>query len=535
MNRTLLTLLAVAAAAANTSAQVNVLTANYGNDRSNANLEEIQLTPAAVAPGNFGKLGTLPVDGQVYAQPLYVSGLPIHGHGTHDVLFVATQHNSVYAFDADSAAQPAVLWQVNLGTSVPYTLFGPDFHDIRPEIGILSTPAIDLGRGVIYVVSMNLAAGKAVYRLHALDLSGGRERLNGPVALGATVPGNGRGGNDDNTLSFDAVWHLQRPGLLLANGAVYIACGSHADQGPWHGWLFSYDASDLSHPFGAFSTSRDGTGASIWQSGRGLAADDEGNIYAITGNGDYDGRSNFAQSFLKFSGTAPLLADWYTPPNWQFLTDGDYDLAAGAALVPGTHLLIGGDKYGQFYLVNGDSMGHLGGNGQVIQGVQWGGIFNFAVWSRSDGAYVYVQEQGTVVKCYRIANGLFDPTPVAASIGQSGMPNGGMAISANGVRDGILWETTPARSNPARPAMLHAYDASSLAELWNSEVGGADSMSGFAKFAAPTVANGKVFVATFANAVEVYGLKRDVAAGIRTAASGVRTPTGTALRKGATL
>jgi uncharacterized protein (TIGR03437 family) len=506
------TVLAMAALVSAAFAQVNVLTANYSNERTNANLQEAQLTPSSFVQGSFGKIGTLPVDGQVYAQPLYVSGLTIPGQGNRNVLFVATQHNSVYAYDADSLAEPVILWHVNLGPSVPSTTFGPNYRDIQPEIGILSTPAIDLERLAIYVVTANLTAGGVVYRLHALGLATGEERMNGPVALTATLPGNSVWGNGDGTVSLDPIGHLQRPGLLLANGAVYVAYGSHADQGAWHGWLLIHDASDLTHRFGAYTTTPNGMGAAIWQSGRGLPADDAGSVYAVTGNGDFDGISNFAESFLRFSGTTPVPADWYTPMNWQFLADGDYDLSSGLALVPGTHLLLGGDKYGQFYLVNGDSMGHLGGNAQVIQAVQWGGIFNFAIWNRADGAYVYVQEQGSVLKCYLIADSRISTAPVAVSTVGGDMANGGMAISADGVQNGILWETTTARSRPARPAMLHAYDASNLAELWNSEMNAADNLGGFAKFAAPTVANGKVFVPTSANVVVVYGLKQGLAA-----------------------
>jgi uncharacterized protein (TIGR03437 family) len=269
----------------------------------------------------------------------------------------------------------------------------------------------------------------------------------------------------------------------------------------------SYDASDLSHQLGALITTPNGIGGSIWQSGHGLPADDAGNFYAITGNGDFDGNTNLSQSFLKFSGSAPALADWYAPANCQYLTDHDYDLSAGAALVPGTHMLLGGDKMGQLYLVNGDAMGHQGGNGQVIQGVQWGGVFNFALWNRPDGAYVFVQEQGTVVKSYRIVNGQLGAAPLVSGTVTSDLPYDGMAISANGTRNGILWETTATRSDPApRPATLHAYDALTLRELWNSGMAAGDSVGAFAKFATPTVANGSVYVPTFSNAVVVYGL-----------------------------
>lgn len=485
-----------------TWAQSNVLTANYGNDRTSATLQERVLNTSSVARG-FGKVGSLPVDGQVYAQPLYVSGVAFPSAGTHNVVLLATQHNSVYLYDADSVASPLLLWHVNLGPSVPSTTF-PDFTDVKPEIGILSTPVIDAQLAVAYVVSYSLENGALVYRLHALDLTTGHEMLNGPTVISAGVNGTGAGSNN-GVVTFDPAMHLQRPGLLLANGAVYLAFGSHADASPWHGWVLSYSASDISAQLGVYNVTPNGLGGSVWQSGRGLAADASGNIYAITGNGDHDGTPTLAESFIKLSGAAPALTDSYTPANAQWLSDQDYDLSAGVAIVPGTHLLIGGDKLGQLYLVNGDSMST---GPQVFQGVQWGGIFNMAVWSRTDGAYVYVQEQGSVLKCYQIVNGQFNTTPVFASTARADSPYGGIMLSANGslAGTGILWETTVNKSFSTRPGTLHAFDATNLNELWNSDMNAGDALGTFAKFVSPTVANGMVYVPTFSNSVTVYGL-----------------------------
>src|SRR5579883_2889327 len=291
--------IAVAMLSSTALAQVNVPTNNYDNDRSNANLQETVLTPANVAPGNFGKLGSFPVDGQVYTQPLYVSNVSIPGKGVHNVLYLVTMHNSVFAYDADSAVSPNLLWQANLGPSVPNTFFD-HFWDISPEIGILSTPAIDVKANVLYVVSEKLQGLGPIFQLHALDLATVNETLNGPATVAATVAGTGAGANN-GSITFDPAWEIQRPGLLLANGSVYFTFGSHADQGPWHGWLFQYDASNLSQAPAVFNATTAGVGGAIWQSGRGLPADDAGSVYAITGNGDYDGVSNFAESFLKFS------------------------------------------------------------------------------------------------------------------------------------------------------------------------------------------------------------------------------------------
>ena len=265
-------------------AQVSVLTANGSNDRTNANLQEVQLAPATVAPDSFGKLGTFPTDGQVYAQPLYVSGLAIPGKGSRNVVFVTSMHNSVYAYDADSTASTSLLWSVNLGPSIPASMLFPASGDIANEVGILGTGVIDLQQGVLYVVADTLQRGAPVFYLHALDLTNGQERLNGPVAIAGTAPGG---------LVFDPKQHIQRPGLLLANATVYIAFGSHADQEPYHGWIMSYAASDLTRQAGVFATTPTALGGAIWQSGRGLAADGQGSVYAISGNGDYDGAKNF--------------------------------------------------------------------------------------------------------------------------------------------------------------------------------------------------------------------------------------------------
>jgi uncharacterized protein (TIGR03437 family) len=488
------------------SAQTSVLTANYDNGRTNANVRETVLTTSNVKPALFGKTGAFPVDGQVYAQPLYAAGVTV-GSGKHNLLLLATQHDSVYAYDADSAAGPTLFWHVNLGASVPSSTW-VDFDDITPEVGILSTPVVDLTRGVVYLVAFTQEGSSLVYRLHALDLSTGAETLNGPAVVTASVPGNGAA-SEKGILTFDASMHLQRPGLLLANGAVYLAFGSHADGGLWHGWVISYDAANINRQLGVYCTTPNGMGASIWQSGRGLAADEAGSIYAITGNGDDDGNSPLSESFVKLTGASPVQADFYTPANAAWLDDHDYDLSAGASLIPGTHLVVGGDKNGSLYVVNGDSMGGTGGGAQVFQGVLWGGIFNFALWNRTDGAYLYVQEQGSILKAYRMTNGAFDPNAALMSTARFDSPFDGIAISANGteVGSGILWTTSYVVADARHAGTLHAFDAASLAELWNSDMtSGPDSLGTFAKFVCPTVVNGNVYVATFSNSVAVYGL-----------------------------
>jgi hypothetical protein len=491
-------------------AQVNVLTANGSNERANANLQETQLAPATVTSSTFGKIGTFSVDGQVYAQPLYVSAQSMPGGGGQNVLFVSTMHNSVYAYNADSMWPPTVLWHVNLGPSVPSTmLFGPN-GDAAGEVGILGTGAIDLQRGVLYVVSDILQQGHPVPYLHALDLKTGEERLNGPVAITAAVTTAGSPG----TVPFDPQQHIQRPGLLLANDAIYVAFGSHGDQAPWHGWLMSYDASNLRQQMGVFLATPSGNGGSIWQSGHGLAADDQGNVYAITANGDYDGFQNFGQSFLKLAGAAPLRVASYTPDDWKSMSDNDFDLSAGPALIPGAHMVIGADKLGNLYLLDTDSMALSGSanseSGQNAFSVAQFSIFNFAVWSRTGSTYVYVQGEEEGVKCFQLTSAGFDTSPVSMASSAVRFGRIGMTISANGDQSdsGILWETTGNYNDASARGTLHAFDASNLAnELWNSDMNpDSDGMGAVAKFVNPTVVNGKVFVPTFSKTVVVYGL-----------------------------
>lgn len=496
-------------------AQVNILTANGGNDRTNANLQESLLSPLTVKPASFGKLGSFPVDGQVYAQPLYVSGVTIPGVGKRNVVIVATMHNSIFAFDADATSPVTLLWQASLGQPVPSTmLYGP-YGDIGGDVGILSTPVIDLQRGVMYVVSDNLENDAPVFYLHALDLISGAEQLGGPVVIKGSVRGNGSGGTGDGTVAFNPIQHIQRPGLLLVNGTVYVAFGSHADQSPYHGWMMSYDASDLTRQIGLYMTTPNGDGGSIWQSGRGPAADNQGNIYLITGNGDYDGVQNFAQSFLKLTGTAPVRMGSYTPGDWKSMSDNDADLSAGPALISGSHRVIGADKTGGVYLLDGDAMGRPGaqnaGTFQVVPASS-GPIFNFAVWSRPDTSFVYIHGGGDALKCLQVTSAGLDPSPTSIAAATMRYTRIGMTVSADGagLGTGILWEITGNPNDPTALATIHAYDASDLTnELWNSDMSSDDGMGPIMKFVGPTVANGRVYVPTAANAVLVYGLKPD--------------------------
>ncbi len=496
------------------SAQVNVLTANYDNSRTNANPYETLLGPRNVSTDSFGKIGSFPVDGQIYAQPLYVDNVQIPGKGSAHVVYTATMHNTVYAIDADAPGSVVPIWQVNLGASVPSSGF--EFSDILPEVGILSTPVIDLGRQVIYIVSDTLEQGVPVFRMHALSLADGHEMLHGPVVISASVPGSGSGCNG-GMLPFDASMQLQRPGLALVNGTVYAAFGAHADAGSFHGWMIGYDASDLRRRVAVFNATPNSWGGSLWQAGRAPAIDSQGNIYAVTGNGDFTGESDFGDSVVKLSGRNLALLDWYTPDNWFDLRDDDADLgSAGAVLLPGDRQLLTIGKSGDLLLIDSESMGHVGPmHSATVQSfsARGAGIFGFALWNREDGPLVYLEEPSGEIHAYRIANGHLDAGVLSEN--QTSAPTyfGGIAVSANGSvgGTGIVWQTTGDYDARQVPGTLHAFDAADLSrELWNSEmVPDRDRLGRFAKFVAPTVVNGRVYVPTFSNQLAIYGLLSD--------------------------
>jgi hypothetical protein len=387
-----------------------------------------------------------------------------------------------------------------------------NLEDINPSIGILSTPVIDPTASVIYVVAETEEDQQPVFRLHALDLSDGHETMNGPVEIQASVGGIGDA-SQNGTIAFDPFQHLQRPGLLLLNGAIYVGFASHHDTSPYHGWIMSYDAADLQNQLAVINTTPNGGSGGVWQSGRGLAADENGNIFAATGNGSYDGMLNFGECFLRLSENLSVL-DWFAPADWLTLSDDDYDLGSlGPVLVPGSNLLIGGDKAGNLYLADRASLGHLGTPGaalpQILQPLLNGGFFNIALWNQDQGPIAYINDQGSWTEGFRITNGAFEAQPFSRNSVTSDYPFQGMAISANGgaAGSGILWLTAGDHNSPGVPGTLYAFNASELTDLlWSSEMNPRrDRLGAFAKFAVPTVANGRVFVPTFSNELAIYG------------------------------
>jgi hypothetical protein len=515
----------------------------YHNDlaRDGVNSHEFALTPSNVRTATFGKLFSYSVDGAIYAQPLWVANLTIGG-AKRNVVIVATQHDSVYAFDADN---PVALWHANLldsnhggtagETSVPSgpsgsgSLVGSGFGDIAPEVGVTGTPVIDPSTNTLYVMSKSVipaATPSFFQRLHALDLKTGAEKFSGPVPISASVPGTAPDANPSGQIPFDPQNHNQRAGLALVNGVVYIAWASHEDHDQYHGWIMGYSASTLAQAPGAvfnttpnavatFSYSRGG----IWMSGGAPAADSSNNLYLITGNGTYDGSTNFSDSVLKFStATGLTLTDWFTPSDQSVLDMNDLDLGSGGAALlvdqttgPVRHLLIGGGKHGsgsdgQIYVLNRDLMGQFTNtDGGVVQKFALNStIFATPVFWQNT---LYVAGAGTSLTAFSFnpAVGQFNGSPSSQSASSYGFPGATPAVSSNASANGIVWAIDSSKycttQSPAcGPAVLHAYDATNLAtELWNSSQGAVNGAGNAVKFTVPTIANGKVYIGTRGN------------------------------------
>lgn len=513
----------------------SVSTYHNSTSRVGVNAQEYALTKSNVDPSTFGKLFSCSVDAAVYAQPLWMANFRIRG-GTHNVIFVATSRDTVYAFDADSS--PCVTyWSTHL---VPSGEDVPSNSDILSYDtlmwGIIGTPVIDESTKVLYVVAKTKNSGGTCrdrgschQRLHALNLADGSETNGGPIELtpSISVPGTGDG-SSAGQLPFDPWRENQRPGLALSNNTIYVSWGSHEDQTPWHGWVIGFDKSSL-QPKTFFNATPNGEGGGIWMAGGAPAIDDSGNLYVITGNGDYDdSNSNFGDSFLKLGSDLSLL-DWMTPADQDQMAMHNWDLGAGGAAVlvdlpsgPVRHLLIGGGKRGsgndgELYLLNRDAMGNLEGSGPPI--VQKFPVGNWlyatpAFWNNT----LYIAGTGSNMSAFKLdpSTAQFNATPDSRSSttyqGRGTTP----AISSNGGSEGILWAIDAALygqmtgSKGTGPSVLHAYDANDLSqELWNSSQSGSRDQAGNAvKFTVPTIANGKVYIGTTSE-IDVYGLLPD--------------------------
>ena len=495
----------------------------YHNDqaRTSQNLNEGTLTPSNVNVTSFGKTGFLPVDGKVDAQPLYLSKLNIPGKGTHNVLYIATEHDSVYAFDADNGT---TLWKVSLLGANETTSDARNCSQVIPEIGITATPVIDRSRGpngVIYVVAMSKnRTGTYFQRLHALDVTTGAEVLGGPTNIQASFPGTGDNSSGGNVI-FDPKQYAERAGLLLLNGILYTSWTSHCDIRPYTGWIIGFDASSLSQK-SVLNLTPNGNEGAIWMSGAAPAADSAGNIYFLDANGTFDTtvnasgfplHANFGNSFLKLSTSAGLaVADYFAAfdTNQQSSVDGDFG-SGGAMLLPDVsdssghvgHLAVGAGKDAKIYVVNRDSMGKFNPSTnniyQEIQGVLSGPVFSAPAYFNNS---VYYGAVGDSIKAFSISNSRLSSTASMQTSNRFPYPGASPAISANGSSNAILWA-----AENGGTAILHAYDANNLSrELYNSNQSGSrDQFGAGNKFITPTVVNGKVYVGT-TSGVAVFGL-----------------------------
>ncbi|MBZ5605068.1 MAG: hypothetical protein LAO79_22450, partial [Acidobacteriia bacterium] len=487
------------AIAAHAAAQVNVLTYQYDATRAGVNSQETQLTPATVNSAQFGRIATFPADGVVYAEPLYLAGVDMGASGIHNVVFVATEHDSVYAYDADSGSS-SPLWQTNFLSSDVTTIPASETGcgHIVPEIGISSTPVIDASTGTLYVVASTKESGDYVHRLHALDVSTGTEKSGSPVVIQGSVPGSGDGGS---TVAFVPRNYKQRIGLLLANGTVYIGFSSHCDLGNYHGWLFGYDARTLQQS-AVFNASPNGDGAAIWQGGAAPAADAAGNVYAVSGNGSFDGQTNFGESYLKFSPSLNLL-DFFTPFNYADLNNKDLDVgSAGVVLLPDQpgphpHLMIGGGKQGRVYVIDRDNLGKSSSSSdsQIVSSTQVSPFYGNGAFF--NGTF-YMCLNGDFLRAYPLVNNaLGSPAISKFNVASPGcVPS----ISANGATGGIVW--TLDRNN-----VLRAFDANDVTrELYDSNMNSSrDALGSAVKYSVPMVANARVYAGT-QDSVAVYGL-----------------------------
>jgi hypothetical protein len=500
--------------------------------RSGVNLQEFALTKSTIKSTTFGKVFTRSVDGQIYAQPLHVANLTIAG-AKHNVVFVATEHSSVYAFEADGKTT-APFWKrsfINPSAGVT-TIPKPSNALIAPEISISSTPVIDTSTSTLYVAVSTSENGSIVHRLHALSLTSGAEKFGGPIKIQGSVPGTYPAIAVNGRVPFVPKQHLQRPALLLLNGNVYIAYGSNGDQLPYNGWLFAYSAAGTGvlHQVAIFCTSPNKGASAIWQSGDGPAADPSGNIYVATGNGPFDlntGGRDAGNTVLKLAlqSGALVVEDYFAPSNTADLTANDLDLGAAGPILPPTQtgavapsLAVVGGKDGKIYLVNRSSMGKF--NASTNSNVETVAIGNpeptnglFAT-PAALGSRIYFGEVNERLELFTFSSGLLSTAPTAQTSNVFLYPGTSPMISTDGTNS-VVWAldlhayvggTPDGTINTPGPAVLHAYDGGTLQELYNSTQAGTRDTAGKAlKFTSPTVANGHVYVGG-ANQLTVYGL-----------------------------
>lgn len=500
----------------------DVLTYHNDNSRTGQNLNETTLTTANVNSASFGLLLTIPVDGKVDAQPLYASKLTIN-QASHNVLFVETEHGTVYAFDADSGSS---LWRVSLLQNGESTSDDHGCSQITPEIGVTATPVIDRStgpHGTIYVTAMSKdGSGNYHQRLHALDATTGTEQFGGPKEIQATYPGNGDN-SAGGTVTFDPAKYAERAGLLLLNGVIYTAWTSHCDSRPYTGWVIGYDQNTLAQK-SILNVTPNGNEGAVWMSGAGLAADSTGNIFLLDANGQFDttlnpsgfpNQGDYGNAFLKLSTTNSQLtvADYFEMSNQSQENGGDVDLGSGGTLLlPDLtdnsnkvwHLAVGAGKDSNIYVVDRDNMGKFNPNSnniyQELSGALAGGVWSMPAYFNNT---VYYGAVGNNLKAFGVSNAKLSASPTSQSGNPFPYPGATPSVSANGTSNGIVWAVENSGT-----AVLHAYDATNLSnELYNSNqaANGRDQFGSGNKFITPMIADGKVYVGT-TNGVGAFGL-----------------------------
>ncbi len=504
--------------------QTNVLTYHNDNMRTGQNLSETVLTPQNVQSATFGKLMVLPVDGKVDAQPLLISGLTIPGKGAHNVLYAATEHDSLFALDADTGL---TYWKVSLLKSGETSSDNRGCSQVSPEIGITSTPAIDLTagpHGTIYAVAMSKdSTGVYHQRIHALDITSGSEQFGGPVDVQATYPGLGDNSSGGNVV-FDPKQYKARPGLLISNGILYTSWGSHCDARPYTGWVMGYKETTLAQT-SVFNFAPNGEGAAVWGAGGGIAADSAGALFFQLANGTFDttlnasgfpGKADYGNAFIRLAAgsSAFSVVDYWTMFNTVSESNADEDLGSGGVLlIPDVvdstgktrHLGIGVGKDGDIYMFDRDNMGKFNPNNnsnlyQELASGLGGSEFASPAWFNG---FVYFGAVGDVIRSFKMTAARLGASPLASSKTSFAFPGTTPSISANGTTNGILWAV-----ENSNPAVLHAYDAANIAtELYNSNqaTSGRDQFGSGNKFITPMIANGKVYVGT-PNSVAIFGL-----------------------------
>jgi len=501
-----------------------VLTYHNDNRRTGRNSSETLLTPKNVNYNTFGKLFVIPTDGLVDAQPLYAPNVSIPGNGTHNVLFVASEHGTVYGFDADSGS---ILWQVTMLAAGEKPSDDRGCGQVTPEIGVTSTPVIDLAagpHGTIYVAAMSKDSNSNYHqRLHALDITSGAEQFGGPMEIVAQYPGTGDNSHGGYVI-FDPKQYKERAGLLLLNHIVYTSWASHCDDRPYTGWIIGYNETTLAQQ-SVLNVTPNGNEGAIWAAGAGLAADSNGNIYFLDANGTFDTTLNaggfpangdYGNAIMKLSTKKGQLAvaDYFNMYNTVSESDADQDLGSGGAMVVPNfkdsngvvhELVVGAGKDANIYLANRANMGKFNpnNNSQIYQELTGalGSVFSAPAFA--DGRIYYGAVDDKIKAFSFNASGLLNATPASATGTQFGFPGATPSISGTSASNLNLWAT-----ENKSPAVLHAYSAKNLGvELYNSNqaAGGRDHFGNGNKFITPTIANGKVYVGT-TNGVGVLGL-----------------------------